>query len=88
LKEVGFESCDKNTIKMISLMTDKLLNEIIQSIALIKTKSLKPVNPLPNAEEINHVNMRSKAIKKTKGAVPKSFQMKNLLEEMEVMIII
>lgn len=65
-------------------MTDKLLNDIIQSIALIKTKSIKPPNPAPNPEEINHLNNRSKAIKKTKGAVPKSFQLKNLLEEMEV----
>lgn len=87
LKEVGFESCDRNTVKTISLMTDKLLNDIIQSIALIKTKSLKPINPQTNPEENNTLNPRSRAIKKTKGGVPKSFQLRNLLEEMEVLII-
>jgi len=51
-------------------------------IALIKNKPNKPLIATP--EEINHLNSRSKAIKKTKGSVPKSFQLKNLLEEIEV----
>ena len=84
LKEVGFQTCDKNAVKVISLMADKLLNEIVQSIALIKNKPNKPPNSIP--EEIP-MNSRSKAIKKTKGSVPKSFQLKNLLEEIEVFLV-
>ena len=64
-------------------MADKLLNDIVQSIACTGTKqTIKLPNPTP--EEINHLNNRSKAIKKTKGSVPKKFQLKNLLEEFEV----
>lgn len=87
LKEVGFESCDQNTYKLISLLADKLLNDIIHSISLVKKRPNKPINPneMPVEDpKVPGLAPKSKPIKKSKDVVPKNFQLKNLLAEFEV----
>lgn len=69
------------------MMSDKLLHDIVQSIALVKKRPNKPLTGNNPAEE-NGLNPRSKGIKKNKDSVPKNFMLKNLLEEFEVSILI
>ena len=79
LNEVGFNSEDPNVYKLMTLMADQFLSDVVDSIILTKKKYFKQ-----STEEIQ----KSKTAQKRQKPSAKTLSLKNLIEELEVYKII
>ena len=83
MKEAGLDTSDKNVIKLISAATDLFISEINESILTLNPVP-KKAHEIPEEKDEKDKAQKSKLLK-DKHTNSKSFTLRHLLDELEVL---